>query len=174
MNQVKNVINKGLIGALFSVVSLGALAQVELKTEMYKVIEVQKDNGTSKIEWVKPDNITPGDKVGYRILVENKGDKPADDIVLNNPVPENTIYIDGSARGANSSIVFSVDQGKTFATPEKLFITKDGKKLPATAKDYSNVRWLLTSSLKAGAKGSVQYVVQVKQTERQAGKHLKV
>ena len=44
----------------------------------------------------------------------------------------------------------------------QLFIQKNGKKLPATAKDYSNVRWVLTSSLKAGEKGSVQYVVQVK------------
>jgi uncharacterized repeat protein (TIGR01451 family) len=162
MNKVKSVIKKGFIGALLSAAPLLAFSQVELKTEMYKIVEVQKDNGTSNIEWVTPDNITPGDKVGYRILVENKGDKPADDIVLNNPVPENTIYVDGSARGANSSIVFSVDQGKTFATPEKLFIMKNGKKLPATAKDYSNVRWVLTSSLKAGETGSVQYVVQVK------------
>lgn len=162
MNKVKNIIRKGFTATLLSAISLGALAQVELKTEMFKVVEVQKDNGTSKIEWVTPDNITPGDKVGYRIMVKNKGDKAADDIVLNNPVPENTIYVNGSARGANSSIVFSVDQGKTFATPEKLFIEKNGKKLPATAKDYSNVRWVLTSSLKAGEKGSVQYVVQVK------------
>ena len=162
MNKVKQLINKSMVAALLSVASLTAFAQVELKTEMYKVIEVQKDNGTSKIEWVTPDNITPGDKVGYRIMVKNKGDKAADDIVLNNPVPENTIYVDGSARGANSSIVFSVDQGKTFATPEKLFIEKNGKKLPATAKDYSNVRWVLTSSLKVGEQSSVQYVVQVK------------
>jgi uncharacterized repeat protein (TIGR01451 family) len=162
MNNVRNIMTKGLMGILLSAISLGALAQVELKTEMFKVVSIQRDNGTSKTEWVNPDNITPGDKVGYRILVENKGNKPAEDIVLNNPVPENTIYIDGSARGANSSIVFSVDQGKTFGTPENLFIMKDGKKIPATANNYSNVRWILTSPLKAGGKGSVQYVVQVK------------
>jgi uncharacterized repeat protein (TIGR01451 family) len=162
MYNVRNIIIKGSMGILLSAISLGALAQVELKTEMFKVVSTQRDNGTSKTEWVNPDNITPGDKVGYRILVENKGDKPADDIVLNNPVPENTIYIDGSARGANSSIVFSVDQGKTFDTPENLFIMKDGKKVSATANNYSNVRWVLTSPLKAGEKGSVQYVVQVK------------
>ncbi len=162
MNNITNTFKNGLFGILLWAVSLGALAQVELKTEMFKVIEIQTDNGTRKMQWVKPDNITPGDQVGYRILVENKGDKPADDIVLNNPVPENTFYIDGSARGANSSIVFSVDQGKTFATPENLFIIKDGKKIPATASHYSSVRWVLTTPLKAGEKGSVQYVVQVK------------
>ena len=46
--------------------------------------------------------------------------------------------------------------------PEKLFIEKEGKKLPAQAKDYTHVRWSLISPLKAGEKGSVQYVVQVK------------
>ncbi len=162
MIKIKRFIKKSLLLSVLPVLTMNAFAQVELKTEMYKVVEVQKENGTSKIEWIQADSITPGDKVGYRITIENKGDNPADDLVLNNPVPENTIYLDGSARGANSSIVFSVDQGKTFATPEKLFIIKDGKKLPATAKDYSNVRWVLTSSLKAGEKGSVQYVVQVK------------
>ena len=139
-----------------------AFAQVELKTEMFEVIEKQQANGTSKVEWVTPDNIIPGDKVGYRISFKNTGDQPAADIVLNNPVPENTIYVDDSARGANSDIVFSVDGGKQFASPEQLFIEVNGKKVPATAKDYTHVRWTLTSALPAGKEGSVQYVVQVK------------
>lgn len=139
-----------------------ALAQVELKTEMFEVVEVQKDNGKSKIEWIAPDNIIPGDKVGYRISFENTGTEPADNIVLNNPVPESTLYVDGSARGSNSKILYSVDGGQQFDAPEKLFIEKEGKKLPAQAKDYTHVRWSLNSPLKAGEKGSVQYVVQVK------------
>jgi len=162
MMSFNESVKKALLLMVLPAISLNAFAQVELKTETYKVIEVPIENGASKIEWIQPNSITPGDRVGYRLIVENKGDKPADNIVLNNPVPENTLYVDGSARGANSSIVFSVDQGKTFAKPEKLFIQKDGKKLPATAKDYSNIRWILNSVLKAGEKGSVQYVVQVK------------
>lgn len=139
-----------------------AFAQVELKTEMFEVVEVQKENGTSKVEWIAPDNIVPGDRVGYLIKFNNKGDKPADNIVLNNPVPENTLYIDGSARGANTNIDFSVDGGKQFNTPSQLFVEKEGKKLPAQAKDYTNVRWTLTTPLKVGEEGSVQYVVEVK------------
>lgn len=139
-----------------------AFAQVELKTDMFEVIETQQANGTSKVEWVTPDNIIPGDKVGYRISFTNTGDKPAADIVLNNPIPENTVYVDDSARGANSKIVFSVNGGKEFANPEQLFVEVNGKKVPATAKDYTHVRWTLTSALPAGKDGSVQYVVQVK------------
>lgn len=139
-----------------------AMAQVELKTEMYEVVEAQKDNGTSKVEWVSPDNIVPGDKVGYRIRFENTGDEAADNIVLNNPVPENTNYVDGSARGANTNIVFSVDGGDSFAKPEQLFIEKNGQQIQAQAKDYTHVRWTLTNPLPSGETGSVQYVVQVK------------
>lgn len=139
-----------------------AFAQVALKTDMFKVVETQQGNGTSKVEWIAPDNIVPGDKVGYRISFTNKGEQAAADIVLNNPIPNNTIYVDGSARGANSDIVFSVDGGNQFAKPEQLFVEVDGKKVPATAKDYTHIRWTLTSALPAGEDGSVQYVVQVK------------
>lgn len=152
---------KHLIALLLLTPSL-AFAQVELTTDMFKVVEIKKDNGTSKIEWVKPDNIVPGNKVGYRITVNNQGKEPAADIVLNNPVPENTIYVADSARGANSNIEFSVDGGKQYEKPAQLFIQKDGKKRPATAKDYTHVRWTLLSPLKAGDKSSVQYIVQVK------------
>lgn len=148
--------------ALLLLIPAFAIAQVELKTDMFKVVEVQQKNGTSKVEWTKPDNIVPGDKVGYRITVNNTGSEAADDLVLNNPVPENTIYVADSARGANSNIEFSVDGGKQYEKPAQLFITKDGKKLPATAKDYTHVRWTLLSPLKADGKSSVQYVVQVK------------
>lgn len=148
--------------ALFMLFPSLVLAQVELKTEMYEVVEVQQDNGTSKVEWVAPDNIVPGDKVGYRIRFENTGNEAAENIVLNNPIPENTIYVDGSARGANTDIVFSVDGGDSFAKPEQLFIEKDGQQIQAQAKDYSHVRWTLTNALPSGETGSVQYVVQVK------------
>ena len=152
---------KKLIALILLIPSL-ALAQVELQTDLFKVVEVQQKNGTSKIEWVKADNIVPGDKVGYRISVNNTGTDAADDIVLNNPVPENTVFVAESARGANTNIEFSVDGGTLFGEPSKLFINKDGKKLPATAKDYTHVRWTLLTALKAGGKSSVQYVVQVK------------
>ena len=152
---------KKILASLFLLPSL-AVAQVELTTEMFEVVETQQNNGTSKVEWVNPDNIIPGDKVGYRISFKNTGEQPAADIVLNNPVPQNTIYVEDSARGANSTIVFSVDGGKQFANPEQLFIEVNGKKVPATAKDYTHVRWTLNQPLPAGKDGNVQYVVQVK------------
>ena len=139
-----------------------AFAQVELKTEIFKVVETRLTTGKVKQDWVKDQAIAPGDKVGYQILFTNSGAEPADNIVLNNPIPEHTFYIADSARGANSNIVFSADGGKLFATPEKLFIEKDGKKVLASPKEYTNVRWSISKALPAGESGSVQYIVEVK------------
>ena len=160
--HITKVKNMKKILSIFAFLPSLAMAQVELKTEMFEVVEVQKENGKSKIEWVKPDNIIPGDKVGYRISFVNNGKDAADNIVLNNPVPENTVYVDGSARGAKSQILYSVNGGQKFGQPSELFVEKDGKTLPAQAKDYTNVRWVLTQALQAKESGSVQYVVQVK------------
>ncbi|GAA6134878.1 hypothetical protein NBRC116188_16680 [Oceaniserpentilla sp. 4NH20-0058] len=153
---------KKLLAIICLLLPTFAIAQVELKTDIYKVVETQRDNGTSKVEWVEAKNIIPGDKVGYRIHVNNNSDETADNLVLNNPIPDNTVYVDNSARGASSKIEFSVDGGKQYGLPEQLFITREGKKLPATAKDYTHVRWTLLSPLKTGDESSVQYVVQVK------------
>lgn len=148
--------------ALSALLPAFAVADVTLKTEMFEVVETQQANGKSKVEWVAPDNIVPGDKVGYRISFTNEGKEPADNIVLNNPVPENTHYVADSARGANTDIDYSVDGGQRFAQPSQLFIEKNGKKVQAKATDYTHVRWTLKAPLKAAESGSVQYVVQVK------------
>jgi len=139
-----------------------SFAQVELNTEVFKVVDKKSDNGKTVQEWVKADSIVPGDKVGYRILFTNKGEKAADDLVLNNPIPENTHYIADSARGANSQIRFSADGGQQYAEADKLFIQKNGKKVLAGPKDYTHVRWVISKALPAGENSSVQYIVQVK------------
>jgi uncharacterized repeat protein (TIGR01451 family) len=143
-------------------ISTLAMAEVKVTSNVFEVIEVQQKNGTSKIEWVEAKSIIPGDRVGYRINIKNNGNEPADNIVLNNPVPDNTIYVADSARGANSVIDYSVDGGEQYGQPEQLFIKKDGKTLPATAKDYTHVRWTLIEALGINQETSVQYVVQVK------------
>lgn len=143
------------------IVPISAFAQVELTTEMFKVVTMTDKNGKQKVEWQAADNIVPGDKVGYRIRFANTGTEPADDLVLNNPIPENTVYVSNSARGANSEILFSVNGGSLFDHADKLYVLKDGKKVKAAPKDYTNVRWVISTALKAGENRSVQYVVQV-------------
>jgi hypothetical protein len=56
-----------------------------------------------------------------------------------------------------------VDNGKTFATPDKLKIkTPDNKERPAIAADYTHIRWTLTGSIAPKGKGSVSFRAKVK------------
>jgi len=140
-----------------------SLAQVELTTEAFEVIEKTLESGKPQTQWIKPDNIVPGDKIGYKITIKNSSNDAADNLVLSNPIPEHTLYIDGSARGANATIQFSIDKaGKAFAKPSELFVEENGKRILATAKHYTHVKWILNQSIPAGEESSVQYVVQVK------------
>jgi uncharacterized repeat protein (TIGR01451 family) len=116
-----------------------------------------------KVKKVAPvEKIVPGDEVLYTLTYTNKTGKPATDVAITNPVPKHTRYKDGSATGDNAVITFSVDDGKTFATPDKLVVTvkdKSGKDIPrpATAQDYTHIRWVIKQQLAPGQSGSVRF-----------------
>jgi uncharacterized repeat protein (TIGR01451 family) len=157
-----NTFVKSLTAMALILSSISAWSEVELKNEAFKVVTLTSDNGASSEQWQTPDKMLPGDKVGYQISFENTGKEAATDIVIANPIPENTVYVAASAKGLNTDIDFSTDGGKTYAQPSKLLIEKDGERVQATAADYTHVRWTLNKPLAIGAESSVQYAVIIK------------
>jgi uncharacterized repeat protein (TIGR01451 family) len=157
-----NTFVKSLAAMALIFSSINAWSEVELKNEAFKVVTLTSDNGASSEQWQTPDKMLPGDKVGYQISFENTGKEAATDIVIANPIPENTVYVAASAKGLNTDIDFSADGGKTYAQPSKLLIEKDGERVKATAADYTHVRWTLNKPLAIGAESSVQYAVIIK------------
>lgn len=138
-----------------------AQQNVELVTKAEKEIEVE-EKGAKVKKLVPPVKMVPGDDVIYTVTYTNKAKAPADSVVITNPVPQHTRYKDGSAAGEGANIVFSVDGGKTFATPDKLTVTikdKSGKDItrPATAQEYTHIRWALKGSVAPGQSGTVRY-----------------
>ncbi len=129
-------------------------------TAMKQVIEVN-DKGEREVRYVEPKTVIPGDVILYTIEFENIGDQPVSNIVLNDPVPNNSFYRDGSAKGENADILFSVD-GENFAPADKLTVTENGKQRKATAKDYTVVRWVVKQPLKPGEKRSVSFKTQIR------------
>ena len=129
-------------------------------TAMKQVIEVN-DKGEREVRYVEPKTVIPGDVILYTIEFENIGDQPISNIVLNDPVPNNSFYRDGSAKGENADILFSVD-GENFAPADKLTVTENGKQRKATAKDYTVVRWVVKQPLKPGEKRSVSFKTQIR------------
>lgn len=157
-----NTFIKSLTAMALIFSSISVWSEVKLQNEAFKVVTLTSDNGASSEQWQTPDKMLPGDKVGYQISFENTGKEAATDLVIANPIPENTVYVAASAKGLNTDIDFSADGGKTYAQPSKLLIEKNGERVQATAADYTHVRWTLNKPLAIGAESSVQYAVIIK------------
>jgi len=130
-------------------------------------LEIKQKNIEGKEEVKRVDatktKVLPGETVIFTNYYIYNGDKPATDVVINNPVPEHMIYIDGTAEGKGTRIEFSVDNGKTYGTTDKVKVkAADGKERRAAAADYTNIRWTIGTPLKKGDKGSVSFRAKVK------------
>jgi len=121
-----------------------AKSDVKINITAEKEIVVQED-GKDVLKRVKIDTAMPGDVLIYTLDYVNKGDEVATDVVLNDPVPDGTIYIDGSAFGPGSDITFSIDGGESFNSPSLLIyeIEQAGKKVSRLASPdlYTHIRW---------------------------------
>jgi len=134
---------------LGSVASVHAAADIRLKAVAEVEISVVNDKGETELKRMPATKVIPGTEVIYTITVSNLGDQPADSVVVTDPIPENTTYVDRSAFGAGTKITFSVDGGKSYDLAGKLKV-KDaaGKLRAATASDYTHIRWVLSFTLK--------------------------
>ena len=149
-----------LILAMFSNL---AMAQIEVKT--VAEIEVTEINPQGKeiVKRTAATNVVPGTEVIYTITAKNTGNEPADNIVVTNPIPQHTVYVDGSAFGAGTNITFSIDGGKTYDQAKNLIIKdKAGKPRAAKPEDYTHVRWTPQFNLQPGKEAPVWYRVRVK------------
>jgi uncharacterized repeat protein (TIGR01451 family) len=144
--------------------ALVARAQnVELVTKAEREVEVI-EKGVKVKKTGPPQKMIPGEEVLYTTTYTNKTAKPAENVAVTNLVPKHTRYKDGSAEGDSATITYSVDGGKTFATPDKLTVTikdKSGKDIvrPAVAQDYTHIRWVLKQNVTPGQSGSVRFRV---------------
>jgi uncharacterized repeat protein (TIGR01451 family) len=125
-------------------------------------VEVKLPNGKTEKKLQAVTKAVPGSEVIYTTRFTNQGKLPAGNIAVTNPVPENTVYVGGSAFGENTAITYSVD-GKNFNTPDKL-MTKaaDGKERPAVPTEYSAIRWTYKGELPAGKTSDVGFRVKIK------------
>lgn len=143
--------------------SLEALAKPLLTVNMKAETEITLNKETKRIA-VK--EINPGDVVVYTISYVNTGDEAATNANLDDPIPQGTVYIPGSATGENAEITFSIDGGKTFKKPSLLTYEiklPDGKveKKIASPEQYTNIRWTI-NTIPARGKGEVSFKVKVK------------
>jgi uncharacterized repeat protein (TIGR01451 family) len=154
----------GIVRAACVAIALSSFAAVaddlEIATEIHEIETYTDDEGVVRKRAITPDGIVPGDTVRYRIRILNKGVADADDIVINNPVPEHTAYVGGTAFGTGTDITYSID-GNDFAAFEALRVSEAGDTRPAAAADIRHIRWTFRQPLPIGAETFVSFQVTV-------------
>ncbi len=152
-----------LLATLGLLLAVSAAAQVTLSNSVKKVENLVDEDGRVERQLVDATRVVPGDELRYTITFTNNGGEVVDagSVVITNPIPESTEYLDGTAFGAGTEIVFSTD-GERFAAASELMVEKDGSEALASAKDYATIRWTFGPELKPGETGHVSFNVRLK------------
>ena len=129
-------------------------------------IELEKKStvdGVAAVQLVPADRIAPGDLLVYTLLVRNEGAEPVAHASFTSPIPEHLIYVANSALGPGAEVSFSVDGGRSFASPAELTVPgADGKPRPAGPADYTTIRWILHNRLQPGSVARARFRAIVK------------
>lgn len=138
--------------------------QVTLTNRVEKVERFKTPDGALESRLVPAEKVIPGDELRYTIVFENTGEQAVDagSVVITNPLPANTEYLDGTAFGAGTDISFSTDGGQSFANPDELLVLADGVETLAQARDYTTIRWVFAPELAPGEKSHVSFNVRLK------------
>jgi uncharacterized repeat protein (TIGR01451 family) len=148
--------------ALLCVVASLVNANVSISSASYQEETKVMKNGEKVSSWVKASKVVPGTVIRYVNALENSGTQSASQLVVNNPVPQNMEYVANSAScQSGCSLSYSVDGGKSYSQPEKLYVGVGQERHVAQASEYTNIRWTL-DSLEATSQSAVEYKARLK------------
>lgn len=139
--------------------------QVTLISEK-EVVELN-EQGEEVVRRIPVEVALPGDEIIYSIRIENIGAEPATDVVVVNPVPPDTAYVESSTfssiTGPAVSTGFSVDGGQNYLPRGDLKVMdQTGEVRGAVAADITHIRWRLGVALPVGKSTLVGYRALVK------------
>ncbi len=148
-----------LVGIVLGSASLSA--EVLISTASYQKIY---DKHSKKRKWVRATKVVPGNIVRYINTVSNKERATAEHLTVINNIPEHMEYVKGSAKcRGRCKITFSVDGGKHFAPPRKLFVKdkRTKRRRRARANEYTTIKWVI-GKLGAGKETTVEFKARLK------------
>ena len=147
-----------------SVLLLAGAANADVVLEAEALTEVTTTNevGQEVTTLMPAGKVVPGDEVIYTITYANSGMEPAADVVITNPIPDHMVFTEVEASPSGASVSVSADGGSNYGTPRNLTVTDaKGQLRPATAADFTHVRWTFEKPLDPGAEGSVSFRAQL-------------
>jgi uncharacterized repeat protein (TIGR01451 family) len=159
MRSIRVIVSIALLsGWASTVLAADQQGHIKLQTVGFQEkVTVAKD-GSKHTDTVPADHVLPGTEVIWDVNYEIIGTVSVAGAVITDPVPQNMVYVAGSAAGDDADITFSVDGGKTWGKPETLQVKNaDGTLRDAGPKDYTDIRWILKGKLAPGAKGTVSF-----------------
>lgn len=136
---------------------------VELQTSVQKRIQRILESGKVETTLAPASKIVPGDTVVYTIEARNiSAQDAAERVVITDPIPDHTRYIDGSAEGEGAQVLFSVDGGMRFDAPDALRVADEkGGVRAATPADYTHIRWVFRDALAPAETRAVRFFAQL-------------
>lgn len=163
----KNQVLAAMLLTIFLNLPTLALAKPQVSVDMQAQKEVVVvEEGQKKLKIVPATEIAPGETIIYSLVYSNAGDEAATNVLVNNPLPEGTVYLPGTASEEGVQLNFSIDGGQSYDRPEKLIVEEkqeDGTtvKRPARPEEYTHIRWSI-ERIGAGETGRLSYRVRVK------------
>jgi len=147
------------------VTAVKKVAPVSVSTASYQAKRI-KDKKTGKVitKWVRARRVVPGTVVRYIDTVTNRTDKPLKNVAIKNPINPHLTYVAQTAKCATGCrIYYSVDGGKHFDVPKRLFVKdpQTGKKRLANPKEYNAVKWVI-AEVPAESNTTVEFKAKLK------------
>jgi len=155
--KTMRIISLSLVAAalMSTAMSASALTATQL---VEKETIIRSEDGGERVVREAASQVTPGERIVYRLVYTNDDAEPATDLVLNMPVPAELTLVEGSEIMDGAVVAYSTDGGETFADRASVKVADaDGALRDAAAQDITNIRWTLTSEVAVGASGELSF-----------------
>lgn len=137
--------------AVMTTFATGVLATeaVELRTQLVAEVRETLNAPDRQIHRLVPaTTLSQGQVIYYTVRITNPTPVFANNVVVSQMIPANTIYLENSAVGPGADVEFSIDGAVTFARAADLKL-EDGTRAPPER--YTHIRWRLRNPLAPGA-----------------------
>ena len=155
----------GLITGLMLLNSAAIAAKqghLKVTSKVQKMVVVNH-NGKKNYQFIPAKKVLPGEIVQYNTYFQNISNKPANNIMIVNPIPKHTVYLPNSTQGRGTNSQFSVDGGRHYGNAGTLKVKgRDGRLHPAKPSDYTHIRWHYKGNLAPKAQQAVGFRVRLK------------
>ena len=136
--------------------------EISLVAEVRQEVEVSPGRRIARL--VPAQVLHQGQEIFYTVRIRNAAATAAQNVEVVQRIPQNTHYVPKSAAGPGARISVSADGGLTFGEEGQVIVTdqsalalmhvpadKSALTRPATASDYTHLRWRLRNPLAPGA-----------------------